>query len=383
MRTLLPAVLIAAILASCASDPAPASPRAPATADAVVAAPAASPAAAPAPAPPATAASSAAATPSPSPYRPVGYHPGVNLAVAEFGKGDELGKTYAYPGTAEFAYFHSKGMRVVRIPFLWERVQPVVRGDLRPADVAELDRCVAQANQLGLAVLLDVHNYGGRTVAGKHCFVGMDAELSGADFNDLWVRLAKRYQDRPLVWFGLMNEPHQHSAQLNAQLMQAAVDAIRATGARNLITVPGTAYTGAHSWISSGNAAAFETFKDPGDNVVFEVHQYLDQDHSGSHAEAVPGAGAKRLTAFTAWAKAHHVRALLGETGWSQQPAAMQEGEAELAAMDHDRDVWLGFTYWAAGPWWGTYMYSLEPEFPKGGAPVDKPQMSVVANHLQ
>jgi endoglucanase len=197
------------------------------------------------------------------------------------------------------------------------------------------------------------------------------------------VRLAKHFHDRPLVWFGLMNEPNKHTAQLNAQLMQSAVNAIRATGAKNFITVPGTSWTGAHSWISSGNAAAYENFSDPGSNFAFEVHQYLDKDNSGSHAEATSGAGAKRIAAFAAWAKTRHVRGLLGETGWSKDDASQAEGEAELAAMDQDRDVWLGFTYWAAGPWWGSYMYSLEPEFPKIGDPVDKPQMAVVAKHLR
>ena len=323
------------------------------------------------------------AAPSTPSYQPSGYYPGVNLAVAEFGKGDELNKNYVFPTQREFAYFGGKGLRVVRIPFLWERLQPEVRGELRAADLAELDRCAAQANQLGVAVLLDVHSYGGRNVAGKHCFVGIDAELTGDDFNDLWVRLAKHFQDRPLVWFGLMNEPHKHTAQLNAQLMQSALNAIRATGAKNFVTVPGTSWTGAHSWLSSGNAAAYENFSDPGSNFAFEVHQYLDKDNSGSHAEATSGAGAKRIAAFAAWAKTRHVRGLLGETGWSKDDASQAEGEAELAAMDQDRDVWLGFTYWAAGPWWGSYMYSLEPEFPKIGDPVDKPQMAVVAKHLR
>ena len=51
--------------------------------------------------------------------------------------------------------------------------------------------------------------------------------------------------------------------------------------------------------------------------------------------------------------------------------------------MDQNRDVWIGFSYWAAGPWWGHYMYSLEPEGLKDGKPVDRNQMSVIAKHLK
>jgi len=51
--------------------------------------------------------------------------------------------------------------------------------------------------------------------------------------------------------------------------------------------------------------------------------------------------------------------------------------EDMLQAMERDRDVWLGFTWWSAGPWWGDYMFSIEP---KDGQ--DKPQMTWLAPHL-
>jgi len=39
--------------------------------------------------------------------------------------------------------------------------------------------------------------------------------------------------------------------------------------------------------------------------------------------------------------------------------------------------VWIGFTWWAAGPWWGEYMFTLEP---KQG--VDRPQMRLLLPYL-
>jgi endoglucanase len=168
--------------------------------------------------------------------------------------------------------------------------------------------------------------------------------------------------------------------------MQSAVNAIRATGAKNRILVPGTSWTGAHSWIKSGNGAAYADFKDPGDNFAFEVHQYLDKDNSGTHKEAVPGKGATSLVAFTGWARDHHFKAFLGEFGWDNNTANTQastEGDALLNYMDQNKDVWIGYTYWAAGPWWNNYMYSIEPTGLKEGAPVDRPQMSVLERHLK
>lgn len=61
--------------------------------------------------------------------------------------------------------------------------------------------------------------------------------------------------------------------------MQAGIDGIRSTGAKNLITVPGNAYTGAHSWLQNyygtPNSEVMIKIKDPQNNFVFEMHQYL------------------------------------------------------------------------------------------------------------
>ena len=332
-----------------------------------------------------------ATTPAPAPvlppaiYNPEGFFSGVNLSVAEFGKDNAINKNYIYPTEAEFKYFKSKGFKVVRIPFKWERVQPELMGELSPVDAQELDRCVTQATQLGLAVLLDVHSYGGRKVNGKSALIGIDPELTNEHFNDFWVKLSTRYKDNALVWIGLMNEPHKQKADVNAATMQSAVNAIRAAGVKNRILVPGTSWTGAHSWIKSGNAAAFEGFKDPENNFAFEVHQYLDKDHSGTHPEAIVGSGSSRLVAFTEWARTNHYKAFLGEFAWDKNPANAQastEGEALMAYMDQNKDVWMGYTYWAAGPWWNKYMFSIEPAGLKEGAPVDANQLSILLKHL-
>lgn len=45
--------------------------------------------------------------------------------------------------------------------------------------------------------------------------------------------------------------------------------------------------------------------------------------------------------------------------------------------MNTNADVWLGWTYWAAGPWWGDYMYTLEPSDGK-----DRPQMGIISKYL-
>ncbi len=51
---------------------------------------------------------------------------GVNLAGAEFGTRNVpgvFGTDYTYPTHTEIDYYADKGMGVVRLPFLWERIQ--------------------------------------------------------------------------------------------------------------------------------------------------------------------------------------------------------------------------------------------------------------------
>ena len=58
---------------------------------------------------------------------------GVNLSGLEFapsGLPGVINDTYIEPTHGEIDYYAAKGMNVIRLPFLWERLQPVQRGPL-------------------------------------------------------------------------------------------------------------------------------------------------------------------------------------------------------------------------------------------------------------
>jgi Cellulase (glycosyl hydrolase family 5) len=117
---------------------------------------------------------------------------------------------------------------------------------------------------------------------------------------------------------------------------------------------------------------------DPAHNFAFEVHQYLDSDSSGTHPGVVSSTiGVERLTAITQWAEANHQRLFLGEIGVDTDPTSLQALDNTLVYIKQHTDVWSGVTYWAGGPWWGDYMFSIEPQ---NG--VDKPQMGILLQHL-
>jgi len=69
--------------------------------------------------------------------------------------------------------------------------------------------------------------------------------------------------------------------------------------------VPGSNWTGAHSWITGGsasNAAAFQNFRDPAGNYAIEMHQYLDPDSSGMKMQCEDAPVIRqRMMAATNW----------------------------------------------------------------------------------
>jgi endoglucanase len=283
---------------------------------------------------------------------------------------------YNYPNKHEIDYYVSRGMKLFRIPFLAKRlVAPEKVGEARfTSDMAILLSLIDYARQKGARVVLDMHEYGTSYDGG---LIGRD---SGAveTFAAAWALIAERVKDRPNVIFGLMNEPHVQTASEWLRGANAAIAAIRAAGASQLVLVSGSYWDGAHSWCQTDNAEVMLGLVDPAENYAYEVHQYLDHNGSGTDPRVVAGAGGSRLVAFTAWARQNHKRAFLGEFGWADTPQAHNEGRDLVSYTAANKDVWLGFAYWAGGPWWGDYMFTIEP---KGG--VDREQMRILRQYLR
>jgi endoglucanase len=317
----------------------------------------------------------------PFPFKRTGHpldYTGVNISGGDFGgpaPGRTLvyGKDFTYPTDRELTYFADRGVNIIRFPFHWEVLQPVLNGPLDPTELARFKAVVQTATDKGLVVLLDPHNYEryyGKLIGGPN--------VSDAAFADFWGALAGNFKDNPRVWFGLINEPYGAPVSQWLASAQAAVTAIRQSGSKNMILVPGEGYTGAHSWLDTGSDAMTQ-LKDPANNYQFEVHQYLDSDDSGSHPDAVSATiGVERLRTFTNWCRKSHKKAFLGEFGTAAGEANHTAIDNMLNYMEANRDVWTGFTWWAAGAWWGGYMYTVEPK----SAAQDRPQFFYLTPHL-
>jgi endoglucanase len=300
---------------------------------------------------------------------------GVNLAGAEFGKGrGTFGKDYIYPSKETIAYFKVKGFNAVRLPFKWERLQPRLNRSFDRAERKRLSDTVKALRGAGMTVILDPHNYayyGDKQIG--------SAAVPDSAFADFWRRLAGDYKADDGVQFGLMNEPHDVPATQWLASANAAIAAIRKAGAKNRVLVPGTIWTGAHSWEEEREGGANGTvmlgIEDPAKNHVYEVHQYLDADFSGKADTCARADDAvKALERFTDWLKRNGKRGFLGEFGGSADQACL-DGLARMTALvGKESAVWTGWAYWAAGDWWpATEPLNIQPT--AGG---DRPQLAAL-----
>ncbi len=305
---------------------------------------------------------------------------GVNISGAEFNGRKVPGvpnTDYFYPARATMDYVAGKGLNSIRVPFLWERMQPQLNGPLDSAELQRLTSVVQYATGKGLYVILDVHNYGYY----RQQVIGSVAVPVTA-LASLWQQLADSYKSNGKVGFGLMNEPKGLPTETWLDAANQAIAAIRQTGAQNTVYVPGNAWTGAHSWASTSygtsNATAMRNIVDPANNYVYELHQYLDSNYSGTHPECKnESIGVTTLTGVTNWLRQNNKKGFLGEFGAGSDPTCLAALEAMLKYMDDNRDVWVGWTYWAAGAWPPSYFTSVQPVNGQ-----DRPQMAVLLRHL-
>jgi len=300
---------------------------------------------------------------------------GFNLAGAEFGKlPGVLGKDYTYPAPATIDTYVATGASVIRLPVRWERLQPALGEPLSEAELAALDATVDAATTAGLAVVIDVHNYG--YYAEKQ--IG-STEVPTDAFAQFWARLASHYAGRDGVVFSLMNEPYDIAAPDWLKITNAAIAAIRVIGADNLILVSGTAYAGAHSWsktlATGNNAEVMAGVVDAANRYAYDFHQYIDADFSGRSAECSGAAAAvEDVRSVTGWLRKNGKHGFLGEFAASKDPACLAAMKDLVAVVDGAPEQWIGWTYWAGGAWWpADYIFTAQPD---GNG--DRPQVAAL-----
>ncbi len=310
---------------------------------------------------------------------------GVNLAGAEFyhkkmdGDG-RLNHDYHYPTTRELDYWQSKDMRLIRLPFKWDRIQRTVGDTLYRAEVDVIRTILREADKRGMSVLIDMHNYGRRNYEGKYRIIG--DTLTPQHFGQVWAAIARELKDEPgLFGYGLCNEPHDMLKQCPwDSIAQVAIDSIRVYDRHTSIVVGGNEWSSAARWQQVSDM--LKDLHDPVDNLIFEAHCYFDNDASGIYRKgydeegAYPTIGIDRARPFVEWLHRNHKRGLVGEYG---VPADDQRWLDCLDIfLNYLAENGVGGTYWAAGARWNRYILGVHPE---NDYTIDRPQVAIMRKY--
>ncbi|KAJ5649478.1 uncharacterized protein N7484_003201 [Penicillium longicatenatum] len=281
---------------------------------------------------------------------------GASESSAEFGSGNipgVYGTDYIFPSTSAIQTLIDDGMNIFRVTFLMERLVPTtMTGSFDAEYLSNLTYVVNYITEAGAHAILDPHNFGR--------YYG-SIITSTSDFQTFWQNVAAQFASNSLVIFDTNNEYHDMDQTLVLDLNQAAINGIRAAGATSqYIFVEGNSYTGAWTWTEVNDNLVDLT--DPENKIVYEMHQYLDSDGSGTSATCVSSTiGQERVESATQWLIDNGKVGVLGEFAGGVNTVCEEAIVGMLNYMEENSAVWKGALWWAAGPWWGDYIFSLEP----------------------
>ncbi|PQE13858.1 endoglucanase 1 protein [Rutstroemia sp. NJR-2017a BBW] len=302
------------------------------------------------------------------------YYAGVAESGGEFGAYGKVGTglpgrfgvDYSFISTAGVdVYVDQNKVNLFRVAFLLERMCPLATGLGATFNETHFNYYADAINYITLNkssyAIIDPHNYMRYNDPSSQPFSGSvigntsdPTAATTAQFGAFWGALAKRFKNNTKVIFALMNEPHDMPTSLVLANNQAAITAIRKTGAKNLILAPGNSWTGGHSWTqgSDPSSALLQKLKDPIKNTAIDIHEYLDVDFSGGHSLCSSSAP-DYLANLTSWLHTNNLKAMITEFGASNGTECKPYLQGIINYMAQN-DEYIGWTAWAAGPFWGT-----------------------------
>ncbi|KAK0720150.1 glycoside hydrolase family 5 protein [Lasiosphaeris hirsuta] len=289
-------------------------------------------------------------------------------ATAQVGTGlpGRFGVDYAFTSASGVDIMADKHkVNLFRVAFLLERMCPLSYGLGAKFNETHFGHFKDSIDYItktkGAYAILDPHNYMRYNNPSSQPFSGSvigntsdPTAATTAQFGAFWGELAKRFIDNEKVIFGLMNEPHDLPSSLNLVNLQAAIDGIRKTGAKQLIIAPGNSWTGGHYWTKGGSEANsnwIHKLTDPLKNTAIDIHEYLDEDFSGGHLACTQDP-VTNLAGVTAWLKENKLKAFITEFGGSNTTGCVTMLNSILDYMSQN-DEYIGWTAWSAGPFWG------------------------------
>ncbi|KAK7024697.1 glycoside hydrolase superfamily [Favolaschia claudopus] len=296
---------------------------------------------------------------------------GVNIAGFDFGcttdgscttsaANPPLTQYSGKDGKGQMTHFvNDDGYNVFRLPVGWQFLTNNVIGPVDQTNLAEYDALVQNCLATGAYCIIDIHNY----ARWNKGIIGQGGPTN-AQFAQTWSEIATSYKDNQKVIFGPHDIP---DINLWVESVQAAVTAIRNAGATTqMILLPGNDYTSAGAFVSNGSGDALKKVVNPDGsvtNLIFDVHQYLDSDNSGTHAECVTNNIDGAWAPLVQWLRANKRQAFNTETGGGNTASCVQYMCQQIAYQAQNSDVILGYVGWSAGNFDASYVLS---ELPSG-----------------
>ena len=203
------------------------------------------------------------------------------------------GHDYFAPHRSTLQQLADEGFVGFRIPFRWERLQPVLGGPLDPDGVQELRYLISSADRIGKRVVLAMHNGGSyrMLVDGTPTTCGLEENIDGLirlydqHLAELWSRMSHALCGLPNLHGYSLGGPADGLPEGAWQRAgQAAVDAIREDGNTVNIFVAGNGRSHAETWDIDNPPEPW--LEDPIGKLVFEARCHLDHDASGSYARS-------------------------------------------------------------------------------------------------
>ncbi|KAJ9156104.1 Glycoside hydrolase family 5 protein [Pleurostoma richardsiae] len=285
---------------------------------------------------------------------------GTNIAGFDFGCATTgtCNISQAYPplaalggpdGAGQMQHFvKDDGFNIFRLPVGWQwLVNGQLGGALDANNFGKYDQLVQACLATGASCVIDIHNY----ARWNGAIIGQGGPTND-QFVNLWTQLATKYASQPKIMFGLMNEPHD-VPDINkwADTVQAVVSAIRAIASSNLILIPGNDWTSAQAFPTKSGPALLKVKNPDGttEGLIFDVHKYLDSDNSGTHTECVTDNISTAFSPLADWLRQNGRQAINTETGGGNTASCQKYLCKQIAFLNQNSDVYIGYVGWSAG----------------------------------
>ncbi|MDT3720572.1 glycoside hydrolase family 5 protein [Pseudomonas oryzihabitans] len=267
------------------------------------------------------------------------------------------GTNYIFPVEAYFQQWSARGVKLIRFPIIWERLQPQLGGPLDSAYVALVNQTFGYAQKHGIKIILDLHNYAR--------YRGQVIGTSGvpyARYQEIMTHIARQWSGQSSLYaYDIMNEPHDAMAYWPTAA-QYGINGVRAVDSSRPVIVEGNGWSSATRWAEFNDALL--GLKDPANNIIFSAHSYFDENAGGSYDKTDVNKldanyGVTRVKPFVDWLKKNGKRGYIGEFGVpDNNPRWNLLMDNMLAYLKQNC---IPASYWAAGPGWGSYFMSVEP----------------------